>query len=125
VNSRDKRNEITDSIIIAGDASGANVQNVTGYRASAISRQERGQPDQDSIRELIERIRALVDEARPELASADEYDAALDAIADGVASPERNRFSIKGALGVLSGAAILVTGWSEAITALQQAISKL
>jgi len=119
VNARNERSKVTRSIIVGGDASKAIIQNV--HEGTAIH-QEQGGPDADSIQELIERIRALLNEARPELDDADEYDAALEEIEAGVASPKQNRFSIRGALDVLGRAAVIVTGLSDAIAALKQAI---
>ena len=90
--------------------------------ASAVNYQEQGGPDTGSVQELIENIRALLNEARPELDDADEYDAALEEVEASVASPKQNRFSIRGALDVLGRAAVIVTGLSDAIAALKQAI---
>jgi hypothetical protein len=122
VNARNENSEVTNSIIITGGAAGANVQNVHGTEARAVNYQEQGGPDTGSVQELIENIRALLNEARPELDDADEYDAALEEIEAGVASPKQNRFSIRGALDVLGRAAVIVTGLSDAIAALKQAI---
>jgi len=121
VNARNERSKVTRSIIVGGDASEAIIQNVH-EGASAVIRQEQRGPDADSVQELIENIRALLNEARPELDDADEYDAALEEIEAGVASPKQNRFSIRGALDVLGRAAVIVTGLSDAIAALKQAI---
>jgi hypothetical protein len=121
VNARNERSKVTRSIIVRGDASEAIIQNVH-EGASAVIRQEQRGPDADSVQELIENIRALLNEARPELDDADEYDAALEEIEAGVASPKQNRFSIRGALDVLGRAAVIVTGLSDAIAALKQAI---
>ena len=121
MNARDERSEVTRSIIVGGDARRAVIQNVH-EGASAVNYQEQGGPAADSIQELIENVRALLDEARPKLDDANEYDAALAEIAAGAASPKQNRFSIRGALEVLSKAAVLVTGLSDAIAALRQAL---
>lgn len=121
MNARNERSKVTRSIIVGGDASEAIIQNVH-EGASAVIRQEQRGPDADSVQELIENIRALLNEARPELDDADEYDAALEEIEAGVASPKQNRFSIRGALDVLGRAAVIVTGLSDAIAALKQAI---
>lgn len=116
---------VRDSIIVGGDVSGI-VQNVRGDRATAVSDQMSARAHQDdNIQDLIDVVRGLLEVSRRDLENAAEYDEALEVIESGVVNPKQNRFSIKGALHVLSGAATIVTGWADAVTALQHALDKL
>ncbi|HUY49474.1 MAG TPA: hypothetical protein VMV92_27745 [Streptosporangiaceae bacterium] len=124
MNNRDPAGHVQDSIIVGGNVTG-NVQNVKGYRASAVNNQDTTSIDQQKIQDLIGQVRALLEASQYEPDDAAEYNAALATVEADVADPKRNRFSIRGAMQVLSGAAGLVTGWADAVTALQHALDKL
>lgn len=94
-------------------------------RQSDVGFQATDPPRQPDVQDLVARIRVLLDASAPSARDAGDYEKALETIEADEASPARDRSSITRALRLLTGAAGMVTGWADAVTALQRAIGRL
>jgi hypothetical protein len=120
--SQDPPRHMENSVFVGRDA--GVIQHVSG-RGKATLHQAPPSAEQREIHDLISQLRDLLDESRSRLApeAATEYGDALDAIeTEAAAGPQRNGFSIREALEVLAGAAGVVNGWIQAVTALRHAL---
>lgn len=126
---RDAAWHAENSIIIGGDVTGVVQSGSHGAtvvnRQSEVSYQDGSAAGQPDIRELVDHLRALLEASAPAETDPGEYEAALQAIEAGADDPKQHRFSITGALALLTGAAGMVAGWSDAVAALQHAIAQL
>lgn len=119
--SHDSPRQIESSVLVGGDA--GIIQNVSG-RGKATLHQASPSAEQRKIHDLISQLRDLLEQSRSKLApeAATEYEEALNAIETETAAPQRNGFSIRGALEVLAGAAGVVNGWLQVVAALRHAL---
>ena len=117
----DPPRHMKNSVFVGGNAE--NIQNAADGGKASFN-QVPPSAGQREIRDLLSQLRAMLDESRSTLAQedADIYTKALNVIETESVAAHRNGFSIRGAVEVLAGAAGVVSGWVQAVTALRHAL---